>query len=69
MGRWGCFAELQRCCASAHLSDIDGISQEMMYEFEIVLTPMPYVGRASGEEKNRFQHALVARHNSDQGEQ
>jgi hypothetical protein len=28
----------------AHLSDIEGIRQEVMDEFEIILTQMPYVG-------------------------
>jgi hypothetical protein len=31
----------------AHLTDIDGIRQEVMGEFEIVLTQMPYVGGAA----------------------
>ena len=31
----------------AHLSDIDGIRREVMDEFEIVLTQMPYVGGAA----------------------
>ena len=31
----------------AHLSDIDGVRQEVMEEFEIVLTQMPYVGGAA----------------------
>ena len=31
----------------AHLSDIDGIRQQVMDEFAIVLTQMPYVGGAA----------------------
>jgi hypothetical protein len=34
-------------CERTHLSDIDGIKQEVMDEFEIVLTQMPYVGGAA----------------------
>jgi hypothetical protein len=34
-------------CERAQLSDIDGIRQEVMDEFEIVLTQMPYVGGAA----------------------
>ena len=34
-------------CERAHLSDIDGIRQEVMDEFDIVLTQMPYVGGAA----------------------
>jgi hypothetical protein len=34
-------------CERAHLSNIDGIRQEVMDEFEIVLTQMPYVGGAA----------------------
>lgn len=44
----------KRCCASAHLSDIDGIGQEMMNEFEIALTPMPYVGGAASRMSDLF---------------
>jgi hypothetical protein len=38
----------------AHLSDIDGIRQEVMDEFEIVLTQMPYVGGAAGRMSDFF---------------
>jgi L-2-amino-thiazoline-4-carboxylic acid hydrolase len=31
----------------AHLSDIDGIRQQVMDEFDVVLTQMPYVGGAA----------------------
>ena len=31
----------------AHLTDLDGIRQEVMDEFEIVLAQMPYVGGAA----------------------
>jgi hypothetical protein len=33
-------------CERAHLTDIDGIRQQVMDEFEIALTQMPYVGGA-----------------------
>ena len=33
----------------AHLADIDGIRQEVMDEFEIVLGQMPYVGGAASQ--------------------
>ncbi|TYO62282.1 hypothetical protein FXV83_33745 [Bradyrhizobium hipponense] len=38
----------------AHLSDIDGIRQEVMNEFEIVLTQMPYVGGAASRMSDFF---------------
>src|SRR5580692_11366717 len=41
-------------CERAHLSDIDGIRQEVMDEFEIVLTQMPYVGGAAGRMSDFF---------------
>ncbi|MET0733258.1 MAG: hypothetical protein ABW054_09340, partial [Casimicrobiaceae bacterium] len=34
-------------CERAHLSDVDEIRQEVMAEFEIVLTQIPYVGGAA----------------------
>src|ERR1700712_4324314 len=34
-------------CERAHLSNIDRIRQEVMDEFKIVLTQMPYVGGAA----------------------
>ena len=39
----------------AHLSDIDSIRQEVMDEFEIVLSQMPYVGGA----ENRMSHFFM----------
>jgi L-2-amino-thiazoline-4-carboxylic acid hydrolase len=39
-------------CERAHLSNIDGIRQEVMDEFEIVLTQMPYVGGAASRMSN-----------------
>jgi hypothetical protein len=39
----------------AHLSNIDGIKQEVMDEFEIVLTQLPYVGGAT----NRMSDFLM----------
>ena len=39
----------------AHLTDIDGIRQEVMDEFEVVLTQMPYVGGA----ENRMSHFFM----------
>ena len=41
-------------CERAHLSNIDGIRQEVMDEFEIVLTQMPYVGGAASR-KERYK--------------
>lgn len=38
----------------AHLSDIDGIRREVMDEFEIVLTQMPYVGGAASRMSDFF---------------
>ncbi|MDA9530290.1 L-2-amino-thiazoline-4-carboxylic acid hydrolase [Bradyrhizobium sp. CCBAU 25338] len=38
----------------AHLSDIDAIRQEVMDEFEIVLTQMPYVGGAASRMSDFF---------------
>ena len=38
----------------AQLSDIDGIRQEVMDEFEIVLTQMPYVGGAASRMSDFF---------------
>lgn len=38
----------------AHLSDIDGIRQQVMDEFEIVLTQLPYVGGAEGRMSDFF---------------
>ena len=41
-------------CERAHLSNIDGIRQEVMDEFEIVLTQMPYVGGAASRMSDFF---------------
>src|SRR5689334_13489345 len=38
----------------AHLSDIDGIRQEVMDEFAVVLTQMPYVGGAASRMSDFF---------------
>jgi hypothetical protein len=38
----------------AHLSDIDGIRREVMKEFEIVLTRMPYVGGGASRMSDFF---------------
>jgi hypothetical protein len=42
----------------AHLSDIDGLKQEVMGEFEIVLTQMPYVGGAESRMSDFFMRLL-----------
>ena len=42
----------------AHLSDIDGIRQEVMDEFEIVLTQMPYVGGAASRMSDFFMRLM-----------
>ena len=42
----------------AHLSDIDGIRQEVMDEFEIVLSQMPYVGGAENRMSNFFMRLM-----------
>ncbi len=41
-------------CERAHLSDIDAIRREVMDEFEIVLTQMPYVGGAASRMSDFF---------------
>lgn len=41
-------------CERAHLSDIDGIRQEVKDEFEIVLTQMPYVAGAANRMSDFF---------------
>lgn len=38
----------------AHLSDVDGIRREVMDEFEVVLTQMPYVGGAASRMSDFF---------------
>src|SRR3954452_6438878 len=42
----------------AQLSELDGIRQEVMDEFEIVLTQMPYVGGAASRMSDFFMHLL-----------
>ncbi|MBK1839072.1 L-2-amino-thiazoline-4-carboxylic acid hydrolase [Azospirillum sp. YIM B02556] len=42
----------------AHLSDIDGIGQEVMDEFGIVLTQIPYVGGAASRMTDFFMRLL-----------
>jgi hypothetical protein len=42
----------------AHLSDIDGGRQEVMEEFEIVLTQMPYVGGAASRMSDFFMRLM-----------
>ncbi|OPY97211.1 hypothetical protein A5906_37865 [Bradyrhizobium sacchari] len=42
----------------AHLSDIDGIRQEVMDEFDIVLTQMPYVGGADSRMSDFFMRLI-----------
>jgi hypothetical protein len=42
----------------AHLSDLDGIRQEVLDEFEIVLTQMPYVGGAASRMSDFFMRLL-----------
>jgi hypothetical protein len=45
-------------CERAHLSDIDRIRQEVMDEFEIVLTQMPYVGGAANRMSDFFMRLM-----------
>lgn len=42
----------------AHLSNIDGIRQEVMDEFEIVLTQMPYVGGTASRMSDFFMRLM-----------
>ena len=42
----------------AHLSNIDGIGQEVMDEFDIVLTQMPYVGGAANRMSDFFMRLM-----------
>ncbi|MBR1190180.1 L-2-amino-thiazoline-4-carboxylic acid hydrolase [Bradyrhizobium sp. AUGA SZCCT0160] len=51
------FAEAM-LCERAHLSDIDGIRQEVMDEFEIVLTQMPYVGGSASRMSDFFMRLI-----------
>jgi len=45
-------------CERAHLTDIDGIRQEVMNEFETVLTQMPYVGGAASRMSDFFMRLI-----------
>src|SRR3954469_10848696 len=45
-------------CERAHLTDIDGIRQEVMDEFEIVLTQLPYVGGAASRMSDFFMRLI-----------
>jgi hypothetical protein len=45
-------------CERAHLTDIDRIRQEVMDEFEIVLTQMPYVGGAASRMSDFFMRLI-----------
>jgi len=45
-------------CERAHLSNIDAIRQEVMDEFEIVLTQMPYVGGAASRMSDFFMRLI-----------
>jgi hypothetical protein len=45
-------------CERAHLSNIDGIRQEVMDEFEIVLIQMPYVGGAASRMSEFFMRLM-----------
>src|ERR1700681_60931 len=45
-------------CECAHLSNIDGIRQEVMNEFEIVLTQMPYIGGAASRMSDFFMRLM-----------
>jgi hypothetical protein len=42
----------------AHLSDIEGIRQEVMDEFEIILTQMPYVGGTASRMSDFFMRLM-----------
>ena len=42
----------------AHLTDIDGIRQEVMDEFDIVLTQLPYVGGAASRMSDFFMRLI-----------
>jgi hypothetical protein len=45
-------------CERALLADMDGIRQEVMDEFEIVLTQMPYVGGAASRMSDFFMRLI-----------
>ena len=42
----------------AHLSDIEGIKHEVMAEFDIVLTQLPYVGGSENRMSNFFMRLI-----------
>jgi hypothetical protein len=42
----------------ANLSDMDGVKQEVMDEFDIVLTQMPYVGGAASRMSDFFMRLM-----------
>jgi hypothetical protein len=44
--------------ARAHLTDMDGIKREVMDEFEIVLTQMPYVGGTASRMSDFFMRLM-----------
>src|SRR5436305_9035011 len=52
------FAETM-LCGRAQLSKIDGVKQEVMDEFEIVLTQMPYVGGAASRMSDFFKRLMA----------
>jgi len=45
-------------CERAHLSDIDGVRQEVMDEFDIVLSQTPYVGGAASRMSDFFMRLI-----------
>jgi hypothetical protein len=45
-------------CERTHLSHIEGIRQEVMDEFDIVLTQMPYVGGAANRMSDFFMRLM-----------
>lgn len=45
-------------CERTHLADIAGIRQEVMHEFEVVLTQMPYVGGAASRMSDFFMRLM-----------
>jgi hypothetical protein len=49
---------LAMLCERAHLSNVDGIRQQVMDEFEIVLTQMPYVGGAASRMSDFFMRLM-----------
>ena len=45
-------------CERAHLTNIEGVRREVMDEFEIVLTQMPYVGGAASRMSDFFMRLI-----------